>query len=185
MRRVSVSQVFCVWACFLLASPVTAWFGALKKVSQSTQAGRWRDALGTSSSGHGTSGTAFGQSSSSSADTEWRTYGHDPGGTRFSPLKQINNTNVQQLQRAWTYQVAPTPNSGIEAFESTPLMVDGVLYFTTQTSRALAVDAETGREHWVFDPFPGESGTRRPLPNRGAAYWEGDSPVACGGGKHQ
>ena len=130
-------------------------------------------------------GASFGQSSSRSADTEWRSYGHDPGGTRFSPLKQINNTNVQQLERAWTYQVAPTPNSGIEAFESTPLMVDGALYFTTQSSRAIAVDAETGKELWVFDPFPGESGTRRPVPNRGAAYWEGYSPVACGGGKHQ
>jgi quinoprotein glucose dehydrogenase len=63
---------------------------------------------------------AFGQSSSGSADTEWRYYGHDPGGMRFSPLQQINNTNVQQLQRAWTYEVAPTPNSGIDAFESTP-----------------------------------------------------------------
>ena len=130
-------------------------------------------------------GVSFGQSPSGSADTEWRSYGHDPGGTRFSPLTQINNTNVQQLQRAWTYQVAPTPNSGIEAFESTPLMVEGVLYFTTQTSRAIAVDAETGKELWVFDPFPGESGTRRPVPNRGAAYWEGHSPVACGEEEHQ
>ena len=49
-----------------------------------------------------TCGVSFGQSSSGSADTEWRSYGHDPGGTRFSPLKQINNTNVQQLERAWT-----------------------------------------------------------------------------------
>ncbi len=127
---------------------------------------------------------AFGQSSSGSADTEWRYYGHDPGGMRFSPLQQINNTNVQQLQRAWTYEVAPTPNSGIDAFESTPLMVDGVLYFTTQASHAIALDAETGKELWVFDPFPGENGTRRPVPNRGAAYWEGHSPVACGGEEH-
>src|SRR5579864_8651893 len=91
-------------------------------------------------------GFSFSQSSSGSADTEWRNYGHDPEGTRFSPLKQINNTNVQQLQRAWTYELASTPNSGIEAFESTPLMVGGVLYFTTQASRAIAVDAETGKE---------------------------------------
>ena len=58
-------------------------------------------------------GVSFGQSSSGSADTEWRNYGHDPGGTRFSRLKQINNTNIQQLERAWTYQVAPTPNHNI------------------------------------------------------------------------
>jgi len=127
-------------------------------------------------------GMSLGQSPSGTADTEWWTYGHDPGGTRFSPLKQINNTNVQQLERAWTYEVASTPNSGIEAFESTPLMVDDVLYFTTQTSRAIAVDAETGKGLWVFDPFPGESGRHRPVPNRGAAYWEGYSPITCGGG---
>ena len=123
---------------------------------------------------------SFGQSSSGPAKTEWRNYGHDPGGTRFSPLEQINTKNVQQLQRAWTYELAPTPNSGIEAFETTPLMVDGVLYFTTQTSRAIAVDADTGKELWVFDPFRGEIGTRRPVPNRGAAYWEGNSPIPCG-----
>lgn len=128
-------------------------------------------------------GASFGQSASGSADTEWRNYGHDPGGMRFSPLIQIDTSNVRQLQRAWTYEVAPTPNSGIEAFESTPLMVDGVLYFTTQSSRAIALDADTGKEIWVFDPFRGESGTRRPVPNRGAAYWEGHSPAPCGGGE--
>jgi glucose dehydrogenase/Zn ribbon nucleic-acid-binding protein len=124
-------------------------------------------------------GISFAQSS---ADSEWRTYGHDPGGTRFSPLKQINTGNVQQLQRAWTYEVAPTPNSGIHAFEATPLMVDGVLYFTTQASRAIAVDAETGKELWMFDPFKDDSGTHRPVPNRGLAFWEGQSPVPCAGG---
>ena len=90
---------------------------------------------------------------------------------RFSPLKQINTGNVEQLQRAWTYEVPQGPNSGIEAFESTPLMIDGVLYFTTPTSRAIAVNGETGKELWVFDPFAGQSGTRRPVPNRGVAYW--------------
>jgi quinoprotein glucose dehydrogenase len=100
-------------------------------------------------------------------------------------LKQINTGNVQELQRAWTYDVAPTPNSGIAAFESTPLMVDDVLYFTAQTSRAVAVDAETGKELWVFDPFQGSIGARRPVPNRGAAYWEGHSPEACGGEEHE
>src|SRR2546427_6733269 len=64
-------------------------------------------------------------------------------------------------------------------------MLEGVLYFTTQTSLAIAVDAETGKELWIFDPFPGESGTRRPVPNRGAAYWEGHSPVPCGGEEHK
>jgi len=99
---------------------------------------------------------------------------------RFSPLNQITPTNVQLLQRAWTYQVPPTANSGINAFESTPLMVDDVLYFTTQTSNVIALDAETGKELWVFDPYSGDREKGRPVPNRGAAYWGGNSPVPCG-----
>src|SRR5207249_7301318 len=69
----------------------------------------------------------------------------------------------------------------IQAFETTPLMVDGVVYFTTPASRAIALDAETGKEIWIFDPFSGASGKRRSLQNRGVAYWEGNSPAACGG----
>ena len=100
---------------------------------------------------------------------------------RFSPLQQINRTNVHKLQRAWTYEVAQDPNSGIEAFESTPLMIDGVLYFTTPTSRAIAVDGDTGKVLWLFDPFAGDNTRRRPVPNRGVAYWEGSSQVPCAG----
>ena len=135
-----------------------------------------------------TCGLAFGQGSHSSEDQEWRFYGHDQGGMRFSPLKQINSTNVGQLQRAWTYRVAWGWDSGIMSFESTPLMIDGVLYFTTQTSRAIAVDAETGKEIWVFDPFAKAVGANRPhypVANRGAAYWVGTSPVNCRGEGHK
>src|SRR5207253_7081329 len=72
-----------------------------------------------------------GQGSSASVDQEWRSYGHDPGGMRFSPLKQIDRSNVKQLRRLWTYHTGETSWSSIRAgtiaaFESTPLMVDGV-----------------------------------------------------------
>ena len=126
------------------------------------------------------SSSVCGQTSLTSTDTEWRNYGHDPGGMRFSALDQINSGNIDLLQRAWTYQIPPTPNSGISAFEATPLMVDDVLYFTTSTSQAIAVDAETGKQIWLFDPNPSESATRRPNPSRGVAYWEGSSDVPCG-----
>jgi glucose dehydrogenase len=128
-----------------------------------------------------TCGPAFGQTPSVSSSQEWRYYGHDPGGMRFSPLKQINRTNVRNLQRAWTYEVSQGSDSGIEAFESTPLMVDGVLYFTTPTGRAIAVDGDSGKELWLFDPFAGDSTRRRPVPSRGVAYWEGESQVPCAG----
>jgi glucose dehydrogenase len=121
------------------------------------------------------------QTVSGSVDDQWRSWGHDPGGMRFSPVKQINRANVQQLQRAWTYNVPTTANGWIASLESTPLMVDDVLYFATQTGQAIAVDAESGKELWVFNPTSSEA-NRRPVPNRGLAYWEGDSPVTCTGG---
>src|SRR5438094_2455286 len=118
---------------------------------------------------------ACGQSPSGPIDQEWRSYGHDPGGMRFSPLTQISRTNVHQLQRVWTYHTGETSWSSIQrggpiaGFESTPLMVDGVLYFTTPASRVIAVEGETGKEIWAFDPFPSDIGTRRTLQHRGAA----------------
>ena len=130
---------------------------------------------------------AFGQTTSGSIDREWRSYGHDPGGMRFSPLNQISRTNVRQLQRAWTYHTGETDWDSIKrggritAFESTPLMVDGVLYFTTPAGRAIALDGETGKEIWVFDPVSAAGGIRRTLQSRGVAYWEGHSPVTCRG----
>jgi glucose dehydrogenase len=124
---------------------------------------------------------AFGQVCLASIDQEWHSYGHDPSGVRFSPLKQINPANIRQLQRAWTYQVPTTRGSWIQAFENTPLMVNDVLYFATQTGLAIAVDAETGKQLWVFDPFNGAAQRPSPVPNRGVAYWEGNSPVACAG----
>ncbi len=83
-----------------------------------------------------------GQTAASSSGLQWQTYGHDAGGERFSPLQQINRSNVDQLQRAWTYKVPAFPGSGVVAFESTPLMVNDVLYFAAPTGQAIAVDAE-------------------------------------------
>src|SRR5438477_608020 len=128
---------------------------------------------------------ACGQSPSGPIDQEWRSYGHDPGGMRFSPLKQIDRSNVGQLRRLWTYHTGETnwnsiPAGHISAFESTPLMVDSVLYFSTPASRVIALDGETGKEIWIFDPFS-DAQTRRTVQNRGVAYWEGNSPVTCSG----
>jgi glucose dehydrogenase len=119
------------------------------------------------------SGVARCQTATSSSSKEWHSYGHDAGGERFSPLKQINRSNVNQLQRAWTYNVPPFPGSGAMAFESTPLMVHDVLYFAVPTGQAIAVDAETGKQLWIFSPFRGVSRLPNPVPNRGVAYWQG------------
>ncbi len=115
-----------------------------------------------------------------SASEEWRHYGNDAGGMRFSPLTQIGRSNVDQLQRAWTYQLPASPGESVAAFESTPLMVDDVLYFATATGQAIALDAETGKQLWIFDPFRGVSGSQRPIVNRGVAFWKGVSAQPCG-----
>jgi membrane-bound PQQ-dependent dehydrogenase (glucose/quinate/shikimate family) len=110
--------------------------------------------------------------------SEWASYGHDPGGMRFSPLKQINRSNVARLQRAWTYHTGEaesqqTSGGRTTAFECTPLVIDGVLYLSTPSGRAIALEAETGKEIWQFDPNQGSTGKRRLAAHRGVAFWEG------------
>jgi len=118
-------------------------------------------------------GVARGQAGANFSRQEWHSYGHDAGGERFSPLKQINRSNVDQLQRAWTYNVPAFRGSGAVAFESTPLMVNDVLYFAAPTGQAIAVDAETGKQMWIFNPFGEMSRLPNAVPNRGVAYWPG------------
>jgi quinoprotein glucose dehydrogenase len=87
---------------------------------------------------------------------DWPAYGRDPGATRYSPLRQINQANVNQLKVAWIYHTGdvsdckklPTPS----AFEATPIMVEGTLYLPTPFDRVIALDPETGKERWTYDP---------------------------------
>jgi quinoprotein glucose dehydrogenase len=78
---------------------------------------------------------------------EWPVYGHDPGGARFSPLKQITPANVARLKRAWVYHTGESGN-----FETTPIVAGGVMYLTTQAQKIAALERETGKEVWIFDP---------------------------------
>jgi quinoprotein glucose dehydrogenase len=102
---------------------------------------------------------------------EWRYYGGDDRSTRYSPLDQINETNVSQLQVAWRWKStnfgpAPQPSS-----EVTPLMVNGVLYFTAGTTRTVvAADAATGETLWTYRLKEEGRGAVR-ANNRGVAYW--------------
>jgi len=110
---------------------------------------------------------------------EWRFYGGDAGGTRFSPLQQINRSNVAKLQRAWTYHFGEPDRGGNETdrhpvapFESTPLVIDGVLYFSTPSNRVIALDPENGKEIWQFDPQAEHVGERQFFQHRGVSYWQ-------------
>ncbi|HEY8538898.1 MAG TPA: pyrroloquinoline quinone-dependent dehydrogenase [Steroidobacteraceae bacterium] len=107
------------------------------------------------------------------AETEWPTYGHDPGGMRFSPLEQITPANVSQLEPAWTYHLRKTKNgvqpSRFLPSQVTPLVVAGVMYLTSPYNEVIALDAATGEEIWVFDTREVGQPARR-----GLEYWPGD-----------
>jgi alcohol dehydrogenase (cytochrome c) len=84
----------------------------------------------------------------------WPTYNGDYSGRRFSPLKQIHASNVHSLALAWMFRVtipdATMRGGGEPVIKSTPLMVDGILYFTIP-DHVYAVDARTGLELWHYD----------------------------------
>jgi quinoprotein glucose dehydrogenase len=117
--------------------------------------------------------------SSGASAQEWRFYGGDAGGARFSPLRQINRQNVANLKRAWTYHMGEADRSGnitdrhrSAPFESTPLVLDGTLYFSTPSNRVIALEAESGQEVWQFDPQAGRVGPREFFQHRGVSYWQ-------------
>lgn len=91
--------------------------------------------------------------------TDWPAFGHDPGGMRYSPLRQINVQNVSRLERAWTF------HSGKPGSEAVPIVVGDVLYLT-QPNGIFALEPETGKLLWKYE------GTKFSL--RGLSYWPGD-----------
>ncbi len=109
------------------------------------------------------------------ADSEpgnWMSYGRTYDEQRFSPLTQINAGNVGQLKLAWHVDL----DAAHRAQESTPVIVDGVMYITTAWSKVLALDPATGKQIWSYDPgVPGAAGFKAccDVPNRGVAVWNG------------
>ena len=111
---------------------------------------------------------------SGAANGEWRSYGGDLGHTRYSPLNQIDATNFSKLEVAWRFKtdsLGPRPEY---QFESTPLMIKGVVYSTAGSRRAVvALDAGTGELLWMHSENEGARGAAAPrqLSGRGLAYW--------------
>ncbi|MGC5703185.1 glucose/quinate/shikimate family membrane-bound PQQ-dependent dehydrogenase [Pseudomonas sp. NFXW11] len=88
-------------------------------------------------------------------DGEWQAYGRSEFGDRYSPLKQITPANVGKLQEAWRIRTGdmPTAKDPVEITnQNTPLKVNGMLYACTAHSKVLALDPDTGKEIWRFDP---------------------------------
>ena len=124
------------------------------------------------------------------ANGEWSTYAGDLGGTKYSPLAQINHSNFSQLEIAWRWASADAsldldalrtihPELSIRNLRVTPLMIGGLVYVVTPLRLAAALDAGTGETQWLYDPDVIRS-TRNSInaPGyslRGLAYWEDEN----------
>jgi quinoprotein glucose dehydrogenase len=110
---------------------------------------------------------------------EWRYYGANNAQTKYSPLDQINVQNVGKLKLAWTWdspevaQMSSIPMLQAAIYEATPLFVNGVLYTSTVSSQVAAIDPETGKSIWTYDPESYKAGrpTNLGFVHRGVAYW--------------
>jgi quinoprotein glucose dehydrogenase len=109
---------------------------------------------------------------------EWPFYGGDQGGAKYSPLININRNSVRKLQVAWQWKTGEKRLEEYKTFpgmfEVTPVMAAGTLYLSTPYNRVVALDPETGRERWSYDPKAYADGQ---VPNgtgfvhRGVALW--------------
>src|SRR5439155_179107 len=119
------------------------------------------------------------------APGDWPVYGHDAGGSRYSPLADVNGGNVSRLETAWTFHTgALTPASDLNrkaAFEATPILVDGTLFVSTPFSQVFALDPVTGAPRWSFDPKVDRARGYSEVTSRGVAAWRDGtgSTAAC------
>jgi len=111
-----------------------------------------------------TAGASQAAANSSEEKRDWPAYGGAPENTHYSSLAQINRTNVRELAIAWSFD---TDEQG--GLQTSPIIVDGILYGLTPTQKVFALDAATGRLLWKFD-----SGIKGTQPDRGLAYWSSE-----------
>jgi quinoprotein glucose dehydrogenase len=130
---------------------------------------------GVASSG----GSLFVSAQQGTENGQWRHYSGTAGGTKYSPLQQVDKTNLNDLRVVWRWEPADralqrsNPLWRAARNEETPLMIDGTLYTVTGLGLVAALDPATGRTRWVYDPESYKAG----IPNnggflqRGMAYW--------------
>ena len=102
---------------------------------------------------------------------DWPVYRGDPKGNQYSALAQIHAGNVHRLERAWEYKTGDANQRS--TMHVNPIVVNGVMYVTTASLKAVALNAATGREIWSFDPARHNNGNVVRLRNRGVVYWKG------------
>ena len=100
--------------------------------------------------------------------TSWEVYRGDDGSNAYSRLSQITTENVNQLKLAWVYRTGDKSESF--SLQCNPIIVDNILYGVSPKLKAFALNAATGKELWVFDPF--EKNSKDGGVNRGLTYWE-------------
>ena len=111
---------------------------------------------------------------------DWRNYGNDTAGTRYSELTQLNPGNVSRLKLAWSFRTGDIakPGRGYN-FEATPLKIDRLLYVCTPSAQVFALDAATGKSIWHFDAKSNLEGAEA-LACRGVSYYSmGSAPGDC------
>src|SRR5687767_3579426 len=115
---------------------------------------------------------------------QWSAYGGDAGGTRYSALTQINESNVHSLKPVWTFRTGELETykgtNAIEksAFEATPILIDNTLYFSTPSSRVFALDAATGKQKWMYDAKVDLKKHYSEITTRGVSVWPASSTPA-------
>ncbi len=118
---------------------------------------------------------AFGSASAAkgpaAGGSEWSYYGGDEQATRYSPLDQIDRSNVGGLRVAWVHHTGDHMTRPATTIECTPIVVDGAMYITTARLKVQALDAASGKLRWTFDPFALKRGHRARGVNRGVTYW--------------
>jgi len=109
------------------------------------------------------------------AQGSWSAYGGGPGGMRYTPLTQISPANVARLQVAWTFRTGELGKGVTDwtrsAFEATPILYDGMLYFTTPSTNVVAVDAATGALRWRHDSHNDDDLHYSDGVSRGVSLW--------------
>ncbi|MEN3334340.1 MAG: quinoprotein glucose dehydrogenase [Blastocatellia bacterium] len=128
---------------------------------------------------------AASQSDDGANAREWPTHGGNPAHTQYSPLAQINTTNVNRLKVAWLYHTGDKRDDNRSQIQCNPIIVNGVLYATSPQIKVFALDAATGHALWTFDPFKAGAQASSLGVNRGVTYWESgnDRRIFVSGGQ--
>lgn len=104
------------------------------------------------------------------SERTWSVYKADEASSSYSPLNQIDTSNVNQLQHAWTFTINDLPVSAQPTSSQTnPIIIDGIMYSLSAKRNAYAINAESGEQIWSYDPFDGGGGGGV---ERGVTYWE-------------